>query len=57
MSLEKALQRAFDRANLIGIDADLDAIMQGYKVFREMHYSDEKQYEECYSYLAKKLGF
>lgn len=54
MTLEKAKQRAFDRLNIIGVNADVYAILYSYKVFREM---SESELDEVYNELVKGLGF
>lgn len=54
MTKEKAIQRAFDRLNLIGVNADVYEILYQYKVFREM---DESELDEIYNELVARLGF
>lgn len=48
------LDKAFDKANLIGEDADLYKVLYSYKAFREM---DQSDLEIVYDYLAERLGF
>ena len=52
--LEKWVDKAFDKANLIGEDADLYAVMYSYKAIRDLPNSDV---ELIYDYLAERLGF
>lgn len=54
MKLEKAIQRAFDRCNLIGIDCDVYEILYQYKAIREL---PEEQVDEIYDEIVKGLGF
>lgn len=54
MSKEKALQRAFDQLNIIGVNADIYEVLYSYKVFREM---GESELDEIYNQLVKSLGF
>lgn len=54
MTAEKAIQRAFDRLNLIGENADVYEVLYSYKVLREM---DESELDEIYDELVKRLGF
>lgn len=54
MTMEKAIQKAFDKANLIGEDVDLWEVIYSYKALREL--SDEEQ-EKIYNELAEALGF
>ena len=54
MNLEKAMQRAFDRLNLIGVNADVYEVLYRYKVFREM---SESELDEIYETFIKGLGF
>ena len=54
MKLEKAIERAFDRCNLIGIGCDIYEILYSYKAIRELPQDDiDALYEE----FAKGLGF
>ena len=52
--LEKAVEKAFDKANLMGEDADIYKALYSYKIIREL---DEEQIELLYDYLADRLGF
>lgn len=54
MSLEKALQRAFDRCNLIGENCDIYSVLYQYKAIREL---PEDRLDEIYREFAKALGF
>ena len=54
MKKETAIQKAFDKANLIGEDVDLYKVIYSYKVLREL--SDE-EIDEIYEILATGLGF
>ncbi len=53
MKLEKAIQRAFDRCNLIGDEVDIYAVLYSYKAIAALGPEDiEKIYEE----IADNLG-
>ena len=54
MRTETAIERVFDRCNLIGEDVDIYEIMMQYKVLREK--STEEQ-EDIYFEIADRLGF
>lgn len=54
MKLEKAIERAFDRCNLIGDECDIYSVIYSYKAIREL--SDE-EVDKIYDYIAKGLGF
>lgn len=54
MKKETAIEKAFKKANLIGEDADLYAVIYSYKVLREL---PEAEIEEIYDDLADRLGF
>ena len=54
MTLEKAIDRCFDRCNLDGSDCDIIKYMYQYKAIREL---PEKQFDEVYDELAFRLGF
>lgn len=54
MKLEKAIQRAFDRCNLLGDDVDIYAVLYSYKAIAALDPADiDKIYEE----IADNLGF
>lgn len=54
MKLEKAIQRAFDRCNLIGEECDIYSVLYRYKAIRDL--PDEK-IEKIYDDIAERLGF
>ena len=54
MKLDKAIDRAFDRCNLIGDECDIYSVLYRYKAIREL--PDEKL-EEIYEDIAFRLGF
>ena len=54
MKLEKAIQRAFDRCNLIGIDCDVYAVLYSYKAIREL---PESEVDKIYDEIVSALGF
>lgn len=54
MKKETAIEKAFRKANLIGEDVDLYAVIYSYKVLREL---SENEIEEIYDYLSERLGF
>lgn len=54
MNKEKAIEKVFDKANLIGIDANVYALMNEYKVLRSL---PENEYEKVYEDLVERLGF
>lgn len=54
MKLEKAIQRAFDRCNLIGIDCDVYAVLYSYKAIREL---PAEQIDAIYDEIVASLGF
>lgn len=54
MSKDKAIERAFDKANLAGEGVDLYKIIYSYKVLREL---PDEEIEEIYDNMAKGLGF
>lgn len=51
---DEAIERCFDRCNLIGEDVDIYKEMNRYKVLREACYQDR---EAVYEYIAQRLGF
>lgn len=51
---DKAVDRCFDRCNLIGEDVDIWAEMNRYKVLRE---ASEELREEAYEDIACRMGF
>ena len=54
MSLEKAIQRAFDRCNLEGEDCEIYNILYQYKAIREL---PKEEFEAVYEQIAEGLGF
>ncbi len=54
MTKEKAIERIFDRCNLIGEDVDILCIMYKYKVIREL---PEEEIDRIYDEIADRLGF
>lgn len=54
MKLETAIERAFRRCNLEGVDCDVYKVLYSYKAIREL--SDE-EVEEIYDNLVERLGF
>lgn len=54
MTLQKAIDRCFDRCNLIGSDCDVWAEMMRYKSIREQ--SEDRQ-DQIYDDLVHALGF
>ena len=54
MKLEKAIQRCFDRCNLIGVECDVISIMYQYKAIREL---PQEQFDAVYDEIVEGLGF
>ena len=54
VKLEKAIERAFDRCNLIGEDCDIYSVLYSYKAIREL---PESEIDKIYNNIAKGLGF
>lgn len=54
MKLEKAIERAFDRCNLIGENVDIYKILYSYKAIREL---DPEEIDKIYEDIADQLGF
>ena len=54
MTKEKAIERAFDRCNLIGQDVDILKIMYQYKVIRDL---PDEEIDRIYDDIADRLGF
>ena len=57
MPLEKAVQRVFDRANLIGEGADVYGLMLQYKALEAVYYTDIHRFDAIYDEIVKDLGF
>ena len=53
-ALQKAIDRCFDRCNLIGINCDVYEQMMRYKAIREL---PEKEQDQIYDNLVRGLGF
>ncbi len=54
MSLDRAVDRAIDRINLIGDECDVYSILYQYKAIREL---PEEEVDKIYDYVVKVLGF
>ena len=54
MTKEKAIEKAFDKANLQGESADVYAIIYGYKVLAAL---PENEIDTIYEAIVKRLGF
>ena len=54
MSLDRAVDRAIDRINLIGDKCDVYSILYQYKAIREL---PEEEVDKIYDYVVKVLGF
>ncbi len=54
MSLEKSIQRCFDRCNLIGTDCDVWGMMMKYKAIRDL---PDAEQDQIYDDLVHDLGF
>ena len=54
MTIKQAIEKVFDRCNLIGEDANIYAEMNRYKALREL---DPAQQGKVYEILACRLGF
>ena len=54
MMKEKAIEKAFNKANLQGESADVYAIIYGYKVLAAL---PENEIDTIYEALVKRLGF
>ena len=54
MTKEKAIERVFDRCNLIGENVDILHVMYQYKAIREL---SEKEIDQIYDDIADRLGF
>lgn len=55
MKLNTAIEKAFDKANLIGESVDLDGVLLSYKAIREVYANDPKSYEEIYQDVSFRL--
>jgi hypothetical protein len=54
MKLEKAIEKAFDKCNLIGESCDIYKVLYSYKAIREL---TEEEIDKIYKNFAKGLGF
>lgn len=54
MSLEKAIQRAFERVTARGDEVDIYEILYSYKAIRDL---PEEQIDEIYDNIAARQGF
>jgi hypothetical protein len=54
MNLEKAIQRAFDRCNLIGENVDIYQILYSYKAIAQL---PDEEVDKIYDQIAEGLGF
>jgi hypothetical protein len=54
MTLEKSIERAFDRCNVSGEDCDIYSVLFSYKAIREL---PESEIDKIYNDFAKGLGF
>ena len=54
LTLEQAIDRAFDRCNLMGSDCDIYCVIYKYKVIREQ---PDEVIDQIYDDLADRLGF
>lgn len=53
MKLEKAIQRAFDKCNLIGDNVDIYAVLYSYKAIASL---EPEEIEKIYEEIADGLG-
>lgn len=54
MSKEKAIERAFDRCNLIGEEVDILKVIYQYKALRDL---TDEEIDQIYDDIADRLGF
>ena len=54
MKLEKAIQRAFDRCNLIGENVDIYEVLYSYKAIAQL---PDEEVDKIYDQIADGLGF
>ena len=54
MKLEKAIQRAFDKCNLLGENVDIYQVLYSYKAIREL---PDEEIERIYEEISDDLGF
>ena len=54
MKLERAIEKAIDRCNLIGVNCDVYGVLYQYKAIRELSYNEV---DAIYDKVVKVLGF
>ncbi len=54
MTKEQAIERVFDRCNLIGEEVDILNIMYQYRAIREL---PDEEIDQIYDDIADRLGF
>lgn len=54
MKLTRAIDRAFNRCNLIGVDCDVYKVLYSYKAIREL---SDVEIDKIYDQIVKGLGF
>ena len=54
LTLQQAIDRAFDRCNLIGDGCDIYEVIYKYKVIREQ---PDEVIDQIYNDIANRLGF
>ena len=54
MKLDKAIDRAIDRCNLIGDNCDIYSVLYSYKAIRDL---PDDEIEKIYDRIVKILGF
>ena len=54
MKLDTAIERCFDRCNLVGEDCDIIKFMYQYKAIREL---PQEEFDRVYDEIADRLGF
>ena len=54
LTKESAIERAFDRCNLIGDEVDIYKVIYGYKVLRDL---PQDEIDRIYDDIADRLGF
>lgn len=54
LGLKKAIERAFDKCNLIGEDVDIYEILYSYKAIAEL---PDEEVDKIYDLIAEGIGF
>lgn len=54
LTLEQAIDKAFDRCNLIGDECDIYSVLYKYKVIRDQ---PDEVIDQIYDDIAYRLGF